>query len=105
MALSALAVSSCSEPAKEEPQVPPVLSIKTQSVTGDAGSQFLSITASGSWTLSTSASWLKVEPTSGSGNTTTAVLSYTENTDAVRTKLNLAEGVIVELNHPIGYKK
>lgn len=85
MVLSALAVSSCSEPAKEEPQVPPVLSIKTQSVTGDAGGQFLSITASGSWTLSTSASWLKVEPTSGSGNTTTAVLSYTENTDAVRT--------------------
>ena len=27
------------------------------------------------------------------------------NKDAVRTKLNLAEGVIVELNHPIGYKK
>lgn len=27
------------------------------------------------------------------------------NKDAIRTKLNLAEGVIVELNHPIGYKK
>lgn len=27
------------------------------------------------------------------------------NKDAVRTKLNLPEGVIVELNHPIGYKK
>lgn len=27
------------------------------------------------------------------------------NKDAVRAKLNLPEGVIVELNHPIGYKK
>lgn len=27
------------------------------------------------------------------------------NKDVVRTKLNLEEGVIVELNHPIGYKK
>jgi len=27
------------------------------------------------------------------------------NKDAIRTKLNLPEGVIVELNHPIGYKK
>ena len=27
------------------------------------------------------------------------------NKDAIRTKLNLAERVIVELNHPIGYKK
>ena len=27
------------------------------------------------------------------------------NKDASRTKLNLPEGVIVELNHPIGYKK
>ena len=27
------------------------------------------------------------------------------NKDAIRTKLNLPEGVIVELNHPIGYNK
>ena len=69
---------------KEEPVVPPVVSIKTQTVTGEAGSQFLSVSASGTWTITTSASWLTVSPASGSGNSSTVILSYSENTDAIR---------------------
>ncbi len=70
---------------KEEPLVPPSVSIKTQSVSGEAGSQFLTVTATGNWTISTDATWLTVSPSSGSGSSSTVVLSYTENTDAIRT--------------------
>ncbi len=70
---------------KEEPLVPPSVSIKTQSVSGEAGSQFLTVTAMGNWTISTNATWLTVSPSSGSGSSSTVVLSYTENNDAIRT--------------------
>ena len=83
MALSA-AVYSCKEPAKEEPLLTPGVVIKTSTVTGEAGSQYMSVVASGSWTLSTSASWVTVSPTSGTDSKTDVVISYTENTDAVR---------------------
>lgn len=84
LALSAV-VFSCGEPAKEEPLAPPTVVIKTTTVPGEPNSQFMSVTASGSWTLTTSASWLHVEPSSGTGNNSMVVLSYDENTDAVRT--------------------
>lgn len=84
LALS-LMVFSCKEPVKIEPAVPPVLTVKTQTVEGEAGSQFITISATGDWTISTSASWLTVNPSSGSGNNNMVVLSYSENTDAVRT--------------------
>ena len=84
LALS-VAVFSCKEPVKIEPAVPPVLTVKTQTVEGEAGSQFITISATGDWTISTSASWLTVNPSSGSGNNNMVVLSYSENTDAVRT--------------------
>lgn len=83
VALSA-AVFSCKEPQKEEPVLPPSVSIKTQTVDGEPGSQFITVTATGNWTISTSATWLTVSPSSGSGNNNMVVLSYTENTDAVR---------------------
>ena len=86
LALS-LTVVSCgggSDGGKEEPLVPPSVSIKTQSVSGEAGSQFLTVSATGSWTISTNASWLTVSPSSGTGGSNTVVLSYTENTDAIR---------------------
>ncbi|MBR7004542.1 MAG: DNA/RNA non-specific endonuclease [Bacteroidales bacterium] len=84
LALSAV-VYSCKEPVKEEPVLPPSITIKTQSVDGEAGSQFISVFASGNWTISSSASWLTVNPSSGSGNNNMVVISYGENTDAVRT--------------------
>ena len=84
LALSLL-VFSCKEPEKVEPLVPPTIAIKTQSVDGEAGSQFITIYAMGDWTVSSSASWLKVSPTSGTGGNNMVVISYGENTDAVRT--------------------
>ena len=87
LALS-LIMASCggtSGNSKEEPLVPPTVSIKTQNVSGEAGSQFLSVSSTGNWTIVTSAPWLTVSPATGSGNSNTVVLSYTENTDAVRT--------------------
>ena len=84
LALSLL-VFSCKEPEKVEPLVPPTIAIKTQSVEGEAGSQFISIYAVGDWTISTSASWLTVSPANGTGANNMVVISYGENTDAVRT--------------------
>ena len=84
LSLTAVSCGGSSGTAKEEPLVPPVVSIKTQSVSGEAGSQFMTVTATGGWTISTSASWLTVSPSSGSGNSGTVVLSYPENTDAIR---------------------
>ena len=83
LVLSAAAYS-CQEPAKEEPVLPPSVNIKTQTVDGEAGSQFMSVSATGNWTITTSASWLTVNPSSGTGNNSMVVLSYTENNDAVR---------------------
>ena len=92
IALSA-AVFSCKEPQKEDPVLPPGVSIKTQTVDGEAGSQFISVTAMGNWTVSTSAAWLTVSPSSGSGNNNMVVLSYTENNDAVRTAMVTVSGI------------
>ena len=83
LALSAV-VHSCKEPVKEEPLLTPGIVIKTTNVTGEPGSQYMSVIASGSWTLSTSASWISVSPTSGTGSKTDVVISYTENTEAIR---------------------
>ena len=84
LALSLL-VFSCKEPEKVEPLVPPTITIKTQSVDGEAGSQFITIYAMGDWTVSSSASWLTVSPASGTGANNMVVINYGENTDAVRT--------------------
>ena len=95
LALSLMVIScgGTSGATKEEPMVPPVVSVKTQNVSGEAGSQFLSVTASGNWTITTSAPWLTVSPSSGSGNSNMVVLSYTENTDAVRTATITITGI------------
>ncbi len=87
LALSLIMVScgGTSGTSKEEPLVPPTVSIKTQNVSGEAGSQFLSVSSTGNWTIVTSAPWLTVSPATGSGNSNTVVLSYTENTNAIRT--------------------
>ena len=87
------AVYSCKEPVKEEPVLPPSVTIKTQTVDGEAGSQFMSVSATGSWTITTSASWLTVSPSSGTGSNSMVVISYPENTDAVRNATVTISGV------------
>ena len=80
--LSRLAVSCGSEGTKEDPV--PVLSVKSETVTGEAGSQFASVTATGSWSITVSASWLTVSPSSGSGSTSSVIVEYSENTGESR---------------------
>ncbi len=50
LALS-VAVFSCKEPVKIEPAVPPVLTVMTQTVEGEAGSQFITISGTGPFPL------------------------------------------------------
>ncbi len=70
---------------KEKPVTPDaVVTVTFRSIEVDAakGSQFINISATGSWTLSSSAPWLTVSASSGSGNTTSVSVSYTENTSS-----------------------
>lgn len=75
--------SSGSGGGKDKPVTPDAVvtvTFRSSEVEAVKGSQFINISASGSWTLSSSASWLTVSASSGSGNTTSVSVSYTENT-------------------------
>ncbi len=77
--------SSGSGGGKDKPVTPDaVVTVTFRSIEVDAakGSQFINISATGSWTLSSSAPWLTVSASSGSGNTTSVSVSYTENTSS-----------------------
>ena len=78
-----LLLVSCGGEGKIEVEgVAPKLSVSTNPVTADAGSQFLSVTAKGSWNISVSGgTWLSVSPSSGSGNNAGVVLKYDKNPD------------------------
>lgn len=75
---------------KETPVTPDaVVSVAFRSVEVEynKGSQFINISASGSWKLTSSADWLTISPSKdngktaeGSGNATSVSVSYTENT-------------------------
>ncbi|MBR6465641.1 MAG: DNA/RNA non-specific endonuclease [Bacteroidales bacterium] len=59
------------------------VTFKQPEVEATKGSQFINISASGSWTLSSSQpSWLKVSKDKGSGSTSSVSVSYDENTGA-----------------------
>lgn len=61
------------------PQVKPALHVRTNPVSSAAGSQFMDVTASGTWTVTVAGgSWASVSPGSGSGNASVA-LSYEAN--------------------------
>lgn len=77
--------SSGSGGGKDKPVTPDAVvtvTFRSSEVEAVKGSQFINISASGSWTLSSSASWLTVSASSGSGNTTSVSVSYTENTSS-----------------------
>lgn len=71
--------SKGSDPIKPDAVVS--VSFTSSTVEAAKGSQFISISASGSWTLNSSVSWLKVSQSNGSGNTTASV-TYEENTSS-----------------------
>ena len=67
---------------KEEPVTPaPVLKLAKTQVGSGKGSQFVSVQAVGSWTLSSEASWVKFTPSSGSGDNAAVSLNYEANPD------------------------
>ncbi len=57
----------------------PVLSVKTNPVSHEAGSQYVEVSSSGDWSLTSSASWLTASPSSGTGSKNNVVLSYSSN--------------------------
>ena len=77
-----LALMSCGGASNDPAGVEAHLSVKTNPVSSAKGSQFVTVTASGSWTLSSSAAWATVSPTSGSGSTSNVVLSWSANSEA-----------------------
>ena len=77
-----LALMSCGGGSNDPAGVEAHLSVKTNPVSSAKGSQFVTVTASGSWTLSSSAAWATVSPTSGSGSMSNVVLSWSANSEA-----------------------
>ena len=59
---------------------------------GSPASQFLSVTASGSWTLSSTADWVTFSPASGTGSSDRVVLSYGENPAELRSAVIVLTG-------------
>lgn len=76
LVLPMLAVS-CSKGSKDEPV--PVISIQHSNVSAAKGSQFVSVTATGDWTIDLSGDWASVQPSEGTGSSSSIVLSYDAN--------------------------
>ena len=57
----------------------PALSLNAETVGASRGSQFISVTAAGTWTLSADATWVTFSPASGTGSSAAVALSYEEN--------------------------
>ena len=75
-----VAAASCGDPASgpvDEGDV--FLSVPKTSVSNEAGSQFIKVTADGSWTLSVDGDWASLEQTSGSGSQSGITLMWDEN--------------------------
>ncbi len=79
LAALSLGTVSC---VKEEPVTPaPVLKLAQDNVSSKKGSQFVAVTAAGAWTLTASAGWVHVVPSSGNGDNGAVALSYDANPD------------------------
>ena len=75
MVLPMLAVS-CKK-SHDEPQ--PEILLQKSEVPAAAGSQFVSVKATGKWTISLSEDWATVEPSEGTGSKSTIVLNFSAN--------------------------
>lgn len=76
MALSLVFVS-CEDSNKVT--VDPDIAVKTNPVSNTAGSQFMSVTADGDWTVTADASWVSFNPDHGTDSRTSVVLSWESN--------------------------
>ena len=64
---------------EKEEEIDVQLTIRTLSVSKDANSQFIVVNAPGEWSLTANQSWVKINPSSGSGNYSKIVLSCEDN--------------------------
>ena len=85
-----LVISSCGgggSGSGDDPLAAPVLTLSKPSAGPDKDSQFIKVSATGTWTISLSFQggvqpWAKVSPSSGSGSLSNVILSYEENSSA-----------------------
>lgn len=86
-AICSLLLTSCEKPVDSYVMV----SVKSETVQSDAGSQFVSIRSNGSWTLSLQgegvAEWASLSKTEGSGDTNSIILTFKENEGETSRKL------------------
>ena len=86
--LLALAVPSCIKP-EPDPETPetPVLRLTSGNAlafTSEGGSTTVSFTANGAWTVSTTASWIDIDPTQGEGDGSVTLTVQPNTADAAR---------------------
>ena len=86
-AICSLLLTSCEKPVDYYVMV----SVKSETVQSDAGSQFVSIRSNGSWTLSLQgegvAEWASLSKTEGSSDTNSIILTFKENEGETSRKL------------------
>lgn len=57
------------------------VALRSPNVGNTQSSQFITVTATGSWTISVNQTWAKVNPASGNGNKSDVILSYDANSE------------------------
>lgn len=73
------AVQGCHSGDKNKEDVQVELTIRSQTVSSNAGSQFIMVNTPGAWTITSNQSWATVEPSSGTGSYSKIVLTCLEN--------------------------
>lgn len=74
-----LILGSCGGPEAEEPVLPAALGTSVTQLEADPGSIFLTVTASQAWSITSSATWARVSPASGTGSRNSVILTYDSN--------------------------
>ena len=74
-----LLVQGCHSGDHEPEEVEVQLTVKTQTITSNATSQFIVVNTPGAWTITSNQPWATVDPTSGTGSYSKIVLSCQEN--------------------------
>ena len=65
---------------KDQPVMPdPILILGKDQVLSGKGSQFVTVKAAGSWSLSSDASWVRFSPASGTGDLSDVIMQYDAN--------------------------
>lgn len=96
VAILAMAANACGskDSTTPTPSKGAIVTIREPEVSNSAGEQFVTVTASGQWTLSISytgggSGWASVTPSSGEGNSSSVILQYEENTESTSRSLVL----------------